>query len=259
MMDSPAFVMRGLQRSGTSWLTAMAFANFKAEAADAGDKHGAMGEPPLDRPFVLITKDPYAWMVSVWEYFGRNRRYYKGEETQFTRLWPKDDMPFHLFVRGAWPFECRPSQGWNGKTWCPAEYWTEMNRQWIYWPGCMHVRYGDLLREPRWELARIRRHFGLELRDERGYVNVDLEMGPLGHRRSSLDTMLLLPPNPVSLAPEPGGGPDTDTLAHHAWPTERRAYYRERRYMDAYSGESLQDARQDLDVGLMAETGYRIR
>jgi hypothetical protein len=119
------FKVVGLQRTGTNLMRALLERNFLVdylEEASTGWKHGPLRNPNgvwdgIAARFVLCVKNPYAWAVSCYRYFCRDRG---ADVTICPHFIRKPAESFEDFAH-------RPHYSWP----TPFHRWNQMNRLWL--------------------------------------------------------------------------------------------------------------------------------
>jgi len=171
-------MIHGLQRSGTNFVQFLLERNFHVQTTPmrAAGKHGPWCAPdPWERldAVVVISKPPYAWMVSLFEQVGLNRRYEGGKTfSDFLR------RPCSAPLReGPWQ-AASPAWLYN------AAYnnWLAIGR--LKW-NVAYVRYEDLLDPANIgkELSRLKFELGLSTEEGSEWVYPHSYMGTTGQQR----------------------------------------------------------------------------
>ena len=159
----PSIGVLGAFRSGTNYARALFEGNYDCEAVyhAYGWKHGFLPvlspESPIEMPAtpcVFVTKDPYAWLVSIHRYMLAVGRNIDAPEDWDAFL----RSPFTVFVqfRGRGPEYRFPT---------PMDYWNGLN--WNYrsaaqagWP-VRHLRYETVLGDPEGAISAVADDLGL--------------------------------------------------------------------------------------------------
>lgn len=150
------FKLFGLQRTGTNLLRHLMLENFTVRSVELGTewKHGWVEDPRREcggQPviFIVCVKNPFAWLWSCFEYFGRAA----GVDLTVPDTFEKG-LSFHEFLHTS-------AYGFPD----PIYRWNIMNRHWLtYLPHCYVVRQEDMLYAERQAviLRNIAAHFQLE-------------------------------------------------------------------------------------------------
>ena len=124
--ESPELIkIYGLQRSGTNYITHLLntnFQNIKVLVNAGGWKHGTYNVPfCLGREVhcVCMVKNPYAWLRSVYEYWGPNRKKNIGPNLK--------DVSFEDFIKSRAIFEKQKGVPFLFRAENPIQYWNNMN------------------------------------------------------------------------------------------------------------------------------------
>ncbi len=121
------FKLFGLQRSGTNLARLLMLQNFEATSLEIGHewKHGRISDAHRDwihegQPVRLIicVKNPYAWLVSCYNYFVTNLHADPTIDRSFQKTWD-----FSQFVQN-------PSYNFKN----PIDRWNSMIRHWLEFP-----------------------------------------------------------------------------------------------------------------------------
>jgi len=134
-------------RTGTNFLSALIEKNYRVRALSAakgGWKHGPFSPEPDITP-ILITKSPFTWLVSFydWEVLSDRTR-----------------VPFSTFVTSPVTHP-RLAATWKGTD--PIDTWNRATRCWleaVFRHGLSLVRYEDLIADFASELRRLQAHHG---------------------------------------------------------------------------------------------------
>lgn len=229
----------GLQRSGTSWITALCCRNFDLHTGEKDQNKHLMWMPERCKSdcAVVVVKNPYAWLLSY---------------HRLAKLRNGDLRPFPRFLRE--PLEYA-ADGRHQRARTPAEYYCGIILQWlsdIMIPWAL-VRYEDALKDWRKELERLERELGWgRLPATRNELRpMDQEMGPLRYRRSRVSATLEVPINE--------GSEDRVELTGD-FPQSRRRYYETCGWISEYGSDDLRFVNGQLEQcrRLMDRLGYRI-
>lgn len=172
--------IHGLQRSGTNYLSHLINENFiktRTLVNFAGWKHGfymapwAMGK---EIHVVGIVKNPYAWLVSVYNYWGPNRKLNIGPDLR--------GVSFNDFVRNRVVLEAQKDIPYLFRACNPVQHWNSMNFHWLSirmnTKQSAVVTYEALLENPMLILANIGEKLGLKATEK--FVDCNQTFTPSG-------------------------------------------------------------------------------
>lgn len=250
---NPEFKLFGLQRSCTNIVRHLLVQNFHVRSVEEGWewKHGPVKDIVSAKPKVFLAhcvRDPYAWLVSSYRWYARVaclpgdsrwKQHVNGFERHVSSVAYAggllDQRQGYLLDGGrGWPFDPTACQdplraGPMARFETPVHRWNIMNCHWI---GRVRKRpsYGitvcaESLYEPDGQARLVEetaRVFPWRRRD--GLVTTDRRIGPKGSK----------------------GAARVDI-----------GYFRERRYLTAYSEALLAQVADILDPNLLREFGYR--
>ena len=221
--------IHGLQRSGTNYLTFLInnnFLNTKALVNLAGWKHGPYMAPWAigDECHILtIVKNPYAWLVSVYNYWGPNRKYNVGPDLR--------GVSFDTFVKNRIlsakqrdvPFLIRASN--------PVQLWNNMNYHWwsirVYEKKSCIITYEKLMQDKEYSLNWIGEIFGLKRKYDY-IVDSDKYFIPGGEKTLQSEEKF-----------------------------KKQKYYENKEYLKYYTPELIDFVNRNLDLELMINFGYK--
>lgn len=226
--------IHGLQRSGTNYATYLLQENFKNTKILVnlgGWKHGHYNIPysfNKEMDVVVIFKNPYAWLWSVYEYWGPNKKLNIGPNLQ--------NVSFEEFVKGRATFEAQKGVPYLIRAANAVQYWNNMNYHWLTIntkeKRVCHITYESLLIYMHRTLLQIMDTFKLEP------VSEDLDF------KDSKHTFI---PSAEVLREDTGN------------PFNKREYYLKGKYLDYYTKDLLDFVNQNLDQEVMQRLGYQFR
>ncbi len=135
-MPATPFKLFGLQRSGTNLARWLLLHNFEAVSLEVGNewKHGAIASEHQNWicdgehvRLIICIKNPYAWLVSCYNYFASNRYADRTIDNNFDETWD-----FNQFVMS-------PSYHFTN----PIVRWNSMVRHWIEFPT--HRQFSEVV------------------------------------------------------------------------------------------------------------------
>jgi hypothetical protein len=215
----------GLQRAGTNYLAMLVndnFRNVESLINVGGWKHGHYYAPWVlgqEVHVLTITKNPYAWLSSLYKYWTNNPN----------RVGPNlTGVSFDQFVRSKTEFERQDGIPFLYRAQNPVQFWNDMNFHW------MSIR----LKEKK---ALVIPYEAILMNGAGVMESVGKELGliPLP---SFTDTSWSVLPSEEK--PKIG-----ETLAD-------REHYLKEKYLDEYSPETLGFINSQLDKEVMAALGY---
>lgn len=228
------FKIYGMFRSGTNLTKVLLEQNFQAkcEAYYGGHKHffipGTWDETGFvadTRTVVIVVKDPYAQLVSLFRY---------AQETGFRHFDCPRDWSAYLrswfTVTLAAP-QLSPTYRFRN----PIAYWNELNLHWVAsaLPRKIIVRYEDILADPEKEMQRISAQFP--------------DIRRLDHTASLPGNILL----------KVAGDTTPETFETEIG-FEKTSYYLNRHYMREFGYLQRRFVRSQLDPELVGRLGYNI-
>jgi len=124
-MNTSLIKIYGLQRSGTNYVSYLMnenFINSKMLVNIGGWKHGHY--IPCDKSNVItVFKNPYAWLWSVYKYWGPDKKLNIGPNLE--------NVSFEEFIKSKAVFEPQNSIPYLIRAANAVEYWNNMNYHWL--------------------------------------------------------------------------------------------------------------------------------
>lgn len=228
--DSIEYVkIHGLQRSGTNWLAFLIkenFENVKVLINEGGWKHG-----PYMAPWILkrevhvasIIKNPYAWLVSVYNYWGPNKDKNIGPNLQ--------GVEFSDFIRNRYIGEKQRGVPYLIRAKNPVQQWNNMNIHWLSLSlqnkhSCF-VTYETLLDNVGNSLNAISKSLNLKPKYDNKWIDNQKEFLP-GDKDFKI------------------GKNDFD-----------KEYYSDQKWLNLFTPKLLEFVNNELDLDLMIQFGYK--
>lgn len=218
--------IHGLQRTATNYMAHFVnqnFENTKALVNIAGWKHGHYCAPWVigqEVHVISIVKNPYAWLVSLYNY------------------WKKKDQPvgpdlsnitFDEFVRNPAIFEQKAGTPFLLRASNPVQHWNDMNFHWtsikINSKQLVVVPFEGLLGSPQGTTEHIARYLGVK---QKAFSNTN---------------KVILPSDETPIESEE---------------IFNRKHYANKLYMKEFAPELLKFVNKELDQELMTNLGYAI-
>lgn len=219
----------GLQRSGTNYISHLLNENFESVKAlinVGGWKHGYYSVPWImgkELSILGVTKSPYAWLVSMYNYWGPNRKLNIGPDLR--------GVSFEHFVRNKVIFEKQRDIPFLIRSVNPVQHWNNMNFHWLSIrlnsKKLCFVTYEMILSELDNTLTGIETSLGLKKKKE-----------------TKTTTKTLLP-----------SGEEMKTSDENF---EQREYYLKGGFMKYYTPELLEFVNGEIDLDLMVHFGYNM-
>lgn len=215
--------VHGLQRSGTNYLTYLIDKNLNAKTlVNAGGwKHGPWCAPWVlgeEVDTIVVVKNPYSWLVSVFNYWKDN-----------TIGMDLSSASFQDFVTSRAVFEEAPGVPSLFRASNPVQYWNNMNFHWasiqMNQKKMLVVAYEMAKSDPETALKFIADNFGLEVKS----TNV--------------------PQNRLEAGEEVAI--ESDKPFDHD-------YDKEGKYFSYYTKELVEYVNRELDLDLMRHLGYNL-
>ena len=230
--DTHFIKMYGLQRSGTNYLTHLINNNFKNTNVlvnIGGWKHGYYNLSEIlgkELDVMVITKNPYAWLWSVYDYWSPPKKLNIGPDLT--------DVSFEQFLHSKAIFERQRGVPYLIRAENPIQYWNNLNYHWSTinmekGKVCM-ITYESLLYNMHHVLIQIMKGFGLEPKSE------DLDF--VGCKKTFT--------------------PAGETLSPSKEEFKKENYYTQKKYMQHYTESSVQFVNEQLDKDLMRRLGYSL-
>lgn len=238
-MDKIPIKLYGLQRTGTNYVTNLIQKNFGDEVRfnNAGWKHGHYFTHPEEPNIVIVSKDPYAWMLSCYKYWKElpeigpdltDTTFEEFVTTSPVMLEGSSDIPYLIRATNL------------------MEYYNNMYFHWLSIRFkrddrkiCL-IRYEDALADVDKTLSDIASVFGLR---QKSYTNIENEV-VWGYDDWSNQT-----------------GETKEYLKDKVKKFEKRDFYVEAQYLDSYNDNMLKFIHESWDNWLMApeRLGYKVR
>jgi hypothetical protein len=222
--------IHGLQRSGTNYLSYLInenFENTKVLVNLGGWKHGHYMAPwsvGKEVHVVVIVKNPYSWLTSVYDYWGTSRRLRIGPDLT--------GVPFEDFVQNRIYVEAQKDIPYLFRASNPVQHWNNMNFHWttirLNSKSLFVVTYESLLSNQEQCLQQISKSFGLTRKP----------------KLESCDNVVLPSDEEIHIGDK-------------KWDKER--FYKNEQFMDMYSPETLKFVNDQLDLDLMIGLGYEYK
>ena len=220
--------IHGLQRSGTNYISHLVNENFidtNALVNLGGWKHGYYGVPWMlghETHVLVVTKNPYAWLVSVYNYWGKNRKLNIGPDL--------NGIPFEDFVKNKIYLEKQKDIPYLVRATNPVQHWNNMNFHWlsirINSKKLFVLAYEAVLENSKEVIKQIGNQF--EVKQKKEFVESNTTFIPSGET--------LKPSNEKF----------------------NKEYYQKNDFMKEYSPELLEFVNSQLDLDVMLRLGYPI-
>lgn len=218
--------IHGLQRSGTNYLSHLINENFqdvKALVNLGGWKHGCYMAPWAighEVHVIGILKSPYAWLTSVFKYWGPDKK---------LRIGPNlEGVSFDEFVRNRCYFERQRDIPFLMRAENPVQHWNNMNFHWssihMNQKKILMLKYETLLQDPQQIIKMLSEKLELKLKDS--FQNCDETFTPSGEN---------LKPSGQKFQAD---------------------YYLNAEWKQHYTPELLQFVNEELDMDLMVHFEY---
>lgn len=213
----------GLQRSGTNYISDLIKSNFQDVEVwqnRGGWKHGFWRPTNIKTNILVIHKSPYAWLHSVYRYWGQERKLNIGPDLR--------EVSFHDFLGSRLVLEAQRDVPFLYRAANPIQHWNNMTLHWMSIVGenVLHIRYESLLGGIHNPLLLVMDQFGLEPKSK------DLDF----HNTKKT----CLPSGDL-------GESDFDS-----------ARYDQAKFLEAYSPEITNFVNANLDREVMGVLGYKI-
>lgn len=219
----------GLQRSGTNYLSHLInenFENTKAMVNVGGWKHGYYAVPwavGKELHIAAITKSPYAWLVSMYNYWGPKRKKNIGPDMR--------GVSFDHFVRNKAIFEKQRDIPFLIRAENPVQHWNDMNFHWssIRMNGkkLCFVTYEAVLQDSNAILEAISTNLEIKRKDK--VTNSDKRFVPAGENMQTSDEVF-----------------------------GQKDYYLKGGFLKEYTPELLEFVNDQIDLDLMVHFGYNV-
>lgn len=214
----------GLQRSGTNWLTSLLRRNFRdvdVWVNKGGWKHGYWRPSNAKANILVVSKSPYAWLHSVYRYWGPERKLNIGPDLR--------DVSFRDFLGSRLVLEQQRDVPFLYRAANPIQHWNNMHLHWLSIRGenVVQVQYEALLANIHKPLLQIMDRFNLDP------ISKDLKF------ENTMQTCL-------------PSGEDTRLSSTNF----DASHYHQAKFMEAYDSELLAFVNQNLDPDVMKMLGY---
>lgn len=219
--------IHGLQRSGTNYLSHLMnenFQNVKVLVNAGGWKHGHYMAPlALNQEVhvVAIVKNPYAWLVSVYKYWGPDKKLRIGPDLT--------GVSFEEFVRNRCYLELQRDIPYLFRSKNPVQFWNDMNFHWssimLMQKKICFITYESLLNGPKLTIDHIGSRLGIKTKNN--FSDSDQTFTPSGEN--------------LHLSGEKFSNKD---------------YYLKSEWIQQYTPELLEFVNEELDMDLMVNFGY---
>lgn len=211
----------GLQRSGTNYLTYLLKENIedvKVLVNEGGWKHGHYVESSAHH--VIVTKNPYSWLVSVYEYWSSGNKI--GPDLR--------GVPFGEFIHNRVYVEAQKGVPYLIRASNPVQHWNNMNFHWlsVQTKSLFVAKYEQLLSEPQACVQRIASAFHGKLRAT--FVACDKTTIPAD---------------------------EDPKLSEDVW--GKAKYYKEEQYLSYFTPELFKFVNEELDLDVMVSLNYGYR
>jgi len=218
--------IHGLQRSGTNYLSHLInenLENAKVLVNLGGWKHGHYMAPwAIGREIhvLVIAKNPYSWLVSVYKYWGPNKKLRIGPDLA--------GVSFDEFVRNRYYIERQKDIPYLYRCENPVQHWNNMNFHWtsirMNQKRLFVISYESLLANPEDCIKSLGESMGLKQKPS--FVDSDRTFTPAGETLRPSDEQF------------------------------DRDYYVHSEYARYYTPDLLEFVNDQLDMDLMVQFGY---
>ena len=222
--------IHGLQRSGTNYISHIINENFeglKCLVNVGGWKHGHYSAPWMIRKevhVVCVVKNPYSWLVSIYNYWGPNRKKNIGPDLS--------GVKFEDFVRNRVFFERQNDIPYIYRAQNPIQHWNNMNCHWLSIrmnkKKLCFLSYESFLNDLSSSVKSIENALGVKRKTSEVLTT----------------TNVLLP-----------SGEDIKKGNESFEQTE---YYLKNEFLKYYTPELLEFVNQEIDLDLMVHFGYNV-
>jgi len=218
--------IHGLQRSGTNYLSHLINENFhntKVLVNLGGWKHGHYVAPwaiGKEVHILGIVKNPYAWLVSMFKYWGPDKKLRIGPDLT--------GVTFEEFVQNRVFFERQRDIPFLYRANNPVDHWNNMNFHWtsirLNQKKLCLIGYEALLNNPEQATKEIGINLGLKQKDV--FVDSNNTFTPSGENIKQSEEEF------------------------------KKDYYLKAGFLEHYTPELLDFVNQELDIDLMVQFGY---
>ena len=222
----------GLQRTGTNFITDLInrnFQNTKVLVNIGGWKHGTYAAPMIlgqEVDILVVSKNPLAWLRSMYEYWGPNRERNIGPDLR--------NVAFEQFVKSPVVFEKQKDIPYLFRAANPVQYWNNMYFHYLSifteQKRCIAISYESVLSDFYKSMLKLSDFFDLEP------VSEDLEFTQ--EQKEFI--------------------PSSETPKTKDQPFSKLEYYKQRGYMKYYSQDLLEFVVNQLDREVLSKLGYQI-
>lgn len=213
----------GLQRSGTNYLTYLVNENFEDVEVlvnKNGWKHGTYVVPEKEQHVLVIVKNPYSWLLSLYNYWGPNRVRKVGPDLT--------GVPFEDFIMNKVHFEAQKDVPYLYRSCNPIQHWNSMNFHWtsirLKTKSLVVVKYESLISNKEKCLDLIANSFGIK------------------RKQQLKDCEKLFVPSGQSVEENWDG-----------------SYYLESKFLESYTPETFSFVNEQLDLDLMIGFDYEYK
>jgi len=217
----------GLQRSGTNYLSHLMnenFQNTKVLVNLGGWKHGFYSVPwsvGKEVHVLIIVKSPYSWLVSMYKYWGPNKKLNIGPDLS--------GVSFDDFVRNRVYFERQRDVPFLFRCSNPVDHWNNMNFHWasirMNQKKLCVIPYESLLTDPDKSIQETGSALGLKMKSK--FKNFDSTFTPAGENMKPSDQKFT-----------------------------RKEFYLKGDYVDYFTPDLVEFVNKNLDMELMINFGY---
>ena len=216
----------GLQRSGTNYLTHLINENLEKTQVLVnlgGWKHGHYAAPWMvgkEVHVLLITKNPYSWLVSVYNYWGVNRKINVGPDLR--------GVSFEDFLKNKLYLEKQRDIPYLFRSSNPIQHWNNMNFHWmtvrLNQKKLLHVSYEELIEEPEATVKSVAENYDLKIKNE--IKNEEKIFTPSG---------------------------ETPKTGEEKF---NKDFYSQNQFMNMYTPELIEYVNEQLDLDVVLRLGY---
>jgi len=219
--------IHGLQRSGTNYLSHLINENFQNTQVLVnlgGWKHGPYMLPwaiGREAHVVGIVKNPYAWLVSVFKYWGPDKKLRIGPDLT--------GISFDEFVRNRCYLERQRDIPYLFRAENPVQHWNDMNFHWssvrMNQKKLVMIAYEILLERPKDVITDLSKGLGIKMKEH--FVGSNETFTPSGEKL------------------QPSGEK-----------FKSKDYYLQAGWKKYYTPDLVQFVNEELDTDLMVSFGY---
>lgn len=223
----------GLQRSGTNYVSHLLNSNFKNTKVlvnVGGWKHGHYALPYAfkeEMDLAIVFKNPYAWLRSVYEYWGPDKKLNIGPDLR--------NVSFEDFVKSRATYEIQKGVPYLIRAANAVQYWNNMNYHWLTImtekSKICHITYESVLVAMHKTLLQLMEVYQIEPKSE------DLDF---------TESKFTFTPSGESLKQN-----KEDQF-------DKKEYYIQSKYLQHYTPELIDFVNQNLDQEVMQKLGYKM-